>query len=78
MDRSQYIEEIQPLLIEDPTDVVNWMKNKRLLRNDMNCSECNRLMTWTKKECHLKSCFSHKTRHHRGHSPQKPLWVLGH
>ena len=27
MDRHQYIEEIQPLLIEDPTKVINWMKN---------------------------------------------------
>ena len=49
MDRSQYIEEIKSLPIEDTTDVINWMKHKRLLKNDMNHSECNELITWTKK-----------------------------
>ena len=36
-------EKIQPLLIEDPTEVINLMKNKRLLRNYMNCSELDEL-----------------------------------
>ena len=38
--KNQYREEIQPLLIEDPTKVINWMKNKGLLRNYLDCSKC--------------------------------------
>ena len=46
MVRHEFIEEIQPLLIEYPTKVINWVKNKQLLRNVLDCSE---FKTWAKK-----------------------------
>ncbi|XP_068205270.1 uncharacterized protein [Palaemon carinicauda] len=69
MDRSLYEEILKPLLVEDPTPAINWMKQQKLLRAELKCPHCSILMKWTKRssiqdkyvwKCQVKECSKYK------------------
>ena len=72
MARSTFKNVVSPLIAnEDPTSVIDWMKEHRLLANTMKCGSCNMEMNWTKHsrcqdkyswKCQTSDCRKYKAR----------------
>ena len=71
MTTSLFQDRILPLLGEDPTEAVNWLKGKNLIAHTMQCPTCNTPMHWQSYpraidkyvwRCLNKECAKHKCR----------------
>ena len=65
MDISFYQEFVKPLLVQDSSTIINWMKNEELLRKELFCMDCGGEMMWARRvrcidnyawKCTTKSC----------------------
>jgi hypothetical protein len=48
MEKSYFIEKVLKIISGDNEYVINFLKQKGLLKNIMTCRACNSPMTWTK------------------------------
>ena len=70
MDRDTFKTVILPLLGEDCLQVINWLKQRKLLQRELKCPTCDQQMNWTKYaktkdgfawKCQNKYCIKYKS-----------------
>lgn len=70
MDCDTFKTVVLPLLTEDSLPVINWLKQRRMLKSEVKCPSCDSEMNWTKYaksndgyawKCQTKDCAKYKS-----------------